>query len=168
MKSFGTITHLHQLHASSTSRTHITQMSSKSNTGSNNNVSSSIDSQNLDPPSQTHDQQQLIFGKFKISPSKIFYHSPSNMPATIVNLRPIVPAHVLIIPKRIVPKISQLETNQYTDLWDIACIALNMLEQHHDTKSYNIAIQDGKAAGQSVPNVHVHILPRMIRWLRMG
>jgi len=26
--------------------------------------------------------------------------------------------------------------------------------------AFNIAIQDGKAAGQSVPHVHVHILPR--------
>ena len=151
VKSFGTI--------KDCSRTQITKMSSTSN---NNDTTSLTDSQNQDPPSETNDQQQLIFGKFKISPSQIFYHSPSNLSAAIVNLRPIVPGHVLIIPKRIVPKISQLETNEYIDLWDTARIVQNMLEQHHDAQGFNIAIQDGKAAGQSVPHVHVHILPRIM------
>lgn len=157
MKSFGTIKDYQRQHTSS--RTQITKMSSTSN---NNDTTSLTDSQNQDPPSETNDQQQLIFGKFKISPSQIFYHSSSNLSAAIVNLRPIVPGHVLIIPKRIVPKISQLETNEYIDLWDTARIVQNMLEQHHDAQGFNIAIQDGKAAGQSVPHVHVHILPRIM------
>lgn len=106
------------------------------------------------------DEQHIIFGKFKIQPSQIFYQSPSNLSAAIVNLRPIVPGHVLIIPKRIIPKISQLETDEYIDLWQTVRLVQNMLEKHYNANGFNIAIQDGKAAGQSVPHVHVHILPR--------
>eukprot|EP00539_Tryblionella_compressa_P014732 CAMPEP_0178831824 /NCGR_PEP_ID=MMETSP0746-20121128/9662_1 /TAXON_ID=913974 /ORGANISM="Nitzschia punctata, Strain CCMP561" /LENGTH=106 /DNA_ID=CAMNT_0020494083 /DNA_START=1 /DNA_END=321 /DNA_ORIENTATION=- len=35
-----------------------------------------------------------------------------------------------------------------------------MLKQQYSATAFNVAVQDGKAAGQSVPHVHVHILPR--------
>eukprot|EP00976_Prorocentrum_cordatum_P070289 1179868-Prorocentrum_minimum.AAC.4 len=34
------------------------------------------------------------------------------------------------------------------------------LEPHFDAASLTFAIQDGAAAGQTVPHVHIHILPR--------
>ena len=103
----------------------------------------------------------LLFGRFTISPSQIFYNSPSNLSAAIVNLRPIVPGHVLIIPKRVVPKVSELDTQEYIDLWESVRTVQNMLEKKYNAHGFNIAIQDGKAAGQSVPHVHVHVLPRI-------
>jgi bis(5'-adenosyl)-triphosphatase len=36
-----------------------------------------------------------------------------------------------------------------------------VLEHHYHAEALNIAIQDGRAAGQSVPHVHVHMLPRV-------
>ena len=110
--------------------------------------------------SNTEEQQQLIFGKFKISKSQIFYESPSDLSAAIVNLRPIVPGHVLVIPKRIVPKLSQLTNEEYDDLWRSVRTVQNALENYYNAGGFNIAVQDGKQAGQSVPHVHVHILPR--------
>jgi len=38
-----------------------------------------------------------------------------------------------------------------------------MIERVYKATSLNIAIQDGPDAGQSVPHVHVHIIPRMKR-----
>ena len=35
-----------------------------------------------------------------------------------------------------------------------------MIERVYGATSLNIAIQDGKDAGQSVPHVHAHIIPR--------
>ena len=35
-----------------------------------------------------------------------------------------------------------------------------VVERHYDGTSLNIAIQDGVNAGQSVPHVHTHIIPR--------
>jgi bis(5'-adenosyl)-triphosphatase len=35
-----------------------------------------------------------------------------------------------------------------------------MIEEHHQAVASNVAIQDGVGAGQSVPHVHIHILPR--------
>jgi bis(5'-adenosyl)-triphosphatase len=105
-------------------------------------------------------QQDLIFGKFKILPSQIFYKSPTDLTAAIVNLRPIVPGHVLVIPKRIVAKLSDLTNEEYDDLWRSVRLVQNVLEKHYNAGGFNVSVQDGKVAGQSVPHVHVHILPR--------
>ncbi|XLR06282.1 hypothetical protein S83_034220 [Arachis hypogaea] len=37
------------------------------------------------------------------------------------------------------------------------------LESYHKASSLTFCIQDGPQAGQSVPHVHIHILPRMSR-----
>ena len=47
-----------------------------------------------------------------------------------------------------------------TDLFASVHKVAPLLEGHYNSKALNIAIQDGKEAGQSVPHVHVHILPR--------
>lgn len=103
----------------------------------------------------------LLFGKFKISASQIFYNSPSGLTAAIVNLRPIVPGHVLVIPTRIVRTLSELTDEEYDDLWRSTRIVQNALEKHYNAGGFNVAVQDGRVAGQSVPHVHVHILPRV-------
>ena len=103
---------------------------------------------------------QLIFGKFKIDKSQIFYESPLKLTNGIVNLRPIVPGHVLVIPKRITPKLADLTDEEYDDLWRSAQIIQKALESHYNATGFNVAVQDGRSAGQSVPHVHIHILPR--------
>lgn len=35
-----------------------------------------------------------------------------------------------------------------------------MVESHYKAGALNLAIQDGELAGQTVPHVHIHILPR--------
>jgi bis(5'-adenosyl)-triphosphatase len=102
----------------------------------------------------------MQFGKFRIAPSQIFYHSPSKLSSAIVNLRPIVPGHVLVIPTRVVPLLKDLTDEEYNDMWKTVRLVQNMLTQKYGSDAFNVAVQDGKAAGQSVPHVHVHILPR--------
>lgn len=36
------------------------------------------------------------------------------------------------------------------------------VEQHYAADALTVTLQDGPAAGQTVPHVHVHVLPR--RW----
>ena len=49
---------------------------------------------------------------------------------------------------------------EHVDLFQSVRVVSNALEKHYSADALNIAIQDGKDAGQSVPHVHVHILPR--------
>jgi bis(5'-adenosyl)-triphosphatase len=78
------------------------------------------------------------------------------------NIKPIVPGHVLIISKRVCPKFSQLSHDEAMDLMSCVHKIVPVLEKYYDCEASNIGIQDGEAAGQSVPHVHVHILPRKL------
>lgn len=91
----------------------------------------------------------------------IFYVSPSNLTAAIVNLRPIVPHHVLVLPRRVAPRLSDLTTAEHADLWATVNRVREAFENDFRIGGFNIAVQDGVIAGQSVEHVHVHILPRV-------
>jgi bis(5'-adenosyl)-triphosphatase len=102
--------------------------------------------------------EHMLFGKFKIPLSHVFYRSP--LSSAFVNLRPIVPGHVLVISNRVVPRIAELSDDEYADLWRTVRVVQGALTKQYNATAFNIAIQDGRTAGQSVPHVHVHILPR--------
>ena len=102
-----------------------------------------------------------LFGKFKITNDQIFYTSPSGLSKGFVNLRPIVPGHVLVISSRVVPRMEMLSDEEYVDLWQSVRVVQKIVEGIYNSKDSNVAVQDGRSAGQSVPHVHVHILPRV-------
>lgn len=68
--------------------------------------------------------------------------------------------HCLVISKRVTPRFSDLSSDEISDLWITAKTVGVSLEKHFDAQALNYAIQDGPVAGQSVPHVHVHIIPR--------
>ena len=104
-------------------------------------------------------EQDMHFGKFVVSSSHVFYRSP--LSAAFVNLRPIVPGHVLVVPLRIVARMEDLTEQEYHDMWESVRVVQNMLGKCYEAAGFNVAVQDGSAAGQSVPHVHVHVLPRV-------
>ena len=104
-------------------------------------------------------QQDLLFGRFVIPSDSIFYKT--DLSFAFVNLRPIVPGHVLVSPRRVVPLLEDLSEEECIDLWRTVRTTQQVLKlQYSDCTAFNVAIQDGRAAGQSVPHVHVHLLPR--------
>ncbi|KAL9191464.1 hypothetical protein ACHAXT_001170 [Thalassiosira profunda] len=78
----------------------------------------------------------------------------------MVNLRPIVPGHVLVCSSRVTPLLSDLDDEEYDDLWRSVRSVQKVLKQQYKCEAFNVAVQDGSGAGQSVPHVHVHVLPR--------
>ncbi|GAV80935.1 HIT domain-containing protein [Cephalotus follicularis] len=94
-------------------------------------------------------QQHYVFGPYKIDPKEVFYST--NLSYAMVNLRPLLPV------KRFV----DLSTDETSDLWIMAQKVGSRLECHHKASSLTYAIQDGPQAGQTVPHVHIHIIPRI-------
>jgi len=99
-----------------------------------------------------------MFGPWPIHDSEVFATSPLSF--AFVNLKPIVPGHVLVSTKRVVPRFTELTGEEIQDLWNLAQKVGKMIEMHHGASSLTLTIQDGPAAGQTVPHVHVHVLPR--------
>jgi len=121
---------------------------------SNRIAQSSIVTRNM----SSSDTQQQLFGRFKISPNQIFHKTELSF--ALVNLRPLVPGHVLVVSNRVAPLLSDLEEEEYDDLFRLVRVVQKVLKQQYKCDAFNVAVQDGAGAGQSVPHVHVHILPR--------
>lgn len=78
----------------------------------------------------------------------------------LVNIKPLLPGHVLVSPRRPAKRLSDLNHAEVTDLFLTVQEVGQMVERFYGASSLNIAIQDGPAAGQSVPHLHTHIIPR--------
>ncbi|KAK9842051.1 hypothetical protein WJX81_006303 [Elliptochloris bilobata] len=102
--------------------------------------------------------QDYSFGPHTIHASEVFVESTLSF--AFVNLKPVVPGHVLISPKRVVPRFAALSADEVADLWVLAQRVGAAVEPHFGATSLTLTIQDGEQAGQSVPHVHVHCLPR--------
>ncbi|KAJ5123950.1 uncharacterized protein N7515_007775 [Penicillium bovifimosum] len=99
----------------------------------------------------------IYFGSFIVTP-QVFYTTPLTF--ALVNLKPILPGHVLVSPRRVVPRVKDLTPAETTDLFLTVRRIGRMIERVYGASSLNIAVQDGVDAGQSVPHVHAHIIPR--------
>ncbi|WIA15547.1 hypothetical protein OEZ85_002180 [Tetradesmus obliquus] len=107
---------------------------------------------------QGSERQQYEFGPYPINANEVF--AKTQLSFAFVNLKPIVPGHVLISPIRVVRRFADLTPAEVADLWGLAQLVGKTLEPHFGAQSLTLAIQDGPAAGQTVPHVHVHVLPR--------
>lgn len=73
---------------------------------------------------------------------------------------PVSPGHTLIIPKRHVGSFFELSGDERSELLALLDAAKSNLEQEFKPQAYNIGINDGAAAGQTIPHLHIHLIPR--------
>ncbi|QLQ80960.1 hypothetical protein HG537_0E03150 [Torulaspora globosa] len=100
----------------------------------------------------------IYFYKYVVTPQVFF---KSKYTYALVNLKPLVPGHVLIVPLRTqVVRLSDLTPDESTDYFNTLQLIQKFISWHFKADSLNIAIQDGPEAGQSVPHLHTHIIPR--------
>jgi len=98
------------------------------------------------------------FGPAKVPGMAIFYKSSRTV--AFVNKKPVVEGHVLVTPIRIAKKIEELNDDEMSDLFCTVKKVDAFLQKYYGVDSTTISIQNGSLAGQSIPHVHVHILPR--------
>jgi diadenosine tetraphosphate (Ap4A) HIT family hydrolase len=73
---------------------------------------------------------------------------------------PVSPGHSLVIPKRHVSSFFEVTDDERNDLLSLLAEARDDLERQFRPAGYNIGINDGAAAGQTVPHLHIHLIPR--------
>jgi diadenosine tetraphosphate (Ap4A) HIT family hydrolase len=73
---------------------------------------------------------------------------------------PISPGHTLIIPRHHVASLFDLNTGEQQSLWElVAAVRANLMEEFHPD-GFNVGLNDGPAAGQTVMHAHIHVIPR--------
>jgi diadenosine tetraphosphate (Ap4A) HIT family hydrolase len=66
----------------------------------------------------------------------------------------------LVIPKRHTGSFFDLSEKERGELLSLLDRAKLVLDEEFHPQGYNIGINDGAAAGQTVPHLHVHLIPR--------
>ncbi len=80
----------------------------------------------------------------------------------ILDAHPVSPGHSLVIPKRHVESLFETTAAEREAILSLLDRAQQHVCQQHSPAGYNIGINEGFAAGQTVLHLHVHLIPRFL------
>lgn len=93
------------------------------------------------------------------APASIAYSDEKVM--AIMDIQPVNPEHVLIIPKIHATQLSELSEETGAHMFKIAMrIAEALRQSGAKCEGINLFLADGEAAGQDIFHVHLHVIPR--------
>jgi diadenosine tetraphosphate (Ap4A) HIT family hydrolase len=75
---------------------------------------------------------------------------------------PVTRGHTLIIPKRHCANYFELTLEEQISCWQMVNEVKNILTEKYHPNGFNIGVNANEAAGQTVPHVHIHLIPRYI------
>lgn len=73
---------------------------------------------------------------------------------------PVNEGHALIIPRRHCAAYFELREEEQAACWLLVNKVKTLLEQQFHPDGFTVGINVGTAAGQTVPHVHIHLIPR--------
>jgi diadenosine tetraphosphate (Ap4A) HIT family hydrolase len=73
---------------------------------------------------------------------------------------PVSPGHTLIIPSRHIASLFDANSQERAALMELLAASKSQLDLEYRPAGYNIGINDGQAAGQTVLHLHMHLIPR--------
>ena len=90
-------------------------------------------------------------------PAELLFENENIMAFRDIN--PLAPVHILIIPKKHIPGIDQLETYDLPLLAEMFAVAQKLARQNHIHETgYRVFVNAGPDADQQVPHLHVHLV----------
>jgi len=96
-------------------------------------------------------------------PAEIIYED--EMSIVIKDINPQAPTHLLIIPKKVIPKLSDATDNDKDVLGHLMLLAKDISNQLGLDETFRLVVNNGAKAGQSVFHLHVHLLSgRPLNW----
>jgi diadenosine tetraphosphate (Ap4A) HIT family hydrolase len=73
---------------------------------------------------------------------------------------PLADGHMLVIPRLHVVSLFEASADEVVAVWTLVEVVRARLAAEFAPDGFTIGINDGAAAGQTVPHAHVHIIPR--------
>lgn len=83
----------------------------------------------------------------------------------IKDISPQAPTHLLIIPKKVIPKLSDSTAEDQSILGHLMLVAGKIADQLGLDETFRLVVNNGAKAGQSVFHLHLHLLSgRPLNW----
>ena len=96
-------------------------------------------------------------------PSDILYED--DLSFVIKDINPQAPTHLLIIPKKVIPKLSDASEDDQMILGHLMLVAGKIADQLGLDETFRLVVNNGAKAGQSVFHLHLHLLSgRILNW----
>ena len=96
-------------------------------------------------------------------PADILYEDELSI--VIKDISPQAPTHLLIIPKKVIPKLSDATDEDQNILGHLMLVAGKIAEQLELDETFRLVVNNGAKAGQSVFHLHLHLLSgRSLNW----
>ncbi len=73
---------------------------------------------------------------------------------------PVSTGHALVMPKRHIGSFFETGTEERNALLAGLDVAKQIIDNDYGPAGYNIGINDGQVAGQTVAHLHIHLIPR--------
>ena len=89
-------------------------------------------------------------------PTKVISETDNSI--AFLDAFPLTKGHTLVIPKKHYSKIQEIPQNENADLFGLVHSVISKVDSL--TGATLVAIHNGKDAGQEIPHVHVHLVPR--------
>ena len=91
---------------------------------------------------------------------------------------PVSPGHTLVIPKQHAASLFDLPLDVQESIWKLVAVVRDRLMAEFHPDGFNVGLNDGRAAGQTIMHAHVHVIPRFngdladprggVRWVIPG
>lgn len=78
----------------------------------------------------------------------------------IYDAHPVAKGHTLVIPRRHVATVWDLDAEEYAACFALVRAVRVMIEAQFAPDGFNIGVNCGEAAGQTVAHAHIHLIPR--------
>lgn len=73
---------------------------------------------------------------------------------------PVTPGHALVIPNRLISVWWEASDEEQVDLLHLLREVRLLIEEKYEPDGFNIGINVGEAAGQTINHLHLHLIPR--------
>jgi ATP adenylyltransferase len=91
--------------------------------------------------------------------NKVVYRSEHSI--VVLNIYPYNTAHVMVAPKRHVPRPDLLSDEEVADLHKTLILTIKAVEKEYNPQGFNIGMNIGRVAGAGVEgHMHIHVVPR--------
>jgi histidine triad (HIT) family protein len=81
------------------------------------------------------------------------------------DVHPQAPVHILVIPKKPIPKLTDAEPEDQALLGHLLMTVKRVAQQEKLDKGYRVVINTGEEGGQTVYHLHLHLLGgRRLKW----